>query len=548
MTSTSRKKNSWIGLLLLLWLLVPVPTQAQSNDALSLSVTPTLFEMAAEPTQVWRSNVKVINNNRTNLRVYANVVNFAPQGETGQGKFLPVFEEVTDGSTLAEWIEISSEPIDLSPGASEQIPFTVTVPPDATPGGHFAAIMIGTRPPDGGESFKIQTSQIVTSLFFVRIAGDVVEEGSIREFRTVKNFYQTPEVDFEVRFENKGNVHIQPQGEILITNMWGKERGKIPINSQTHFGNVLPNSVRKFEFSWKGEYEFTDIGRYSAQLSLGYGSDQRKFVTSTTYFWIIPVKPVATVLGTLVAIVLFILWAVRAYVRRMLALSGYERVPHSPRQFKREGDILIERRSQIVAPVKAGYLDLSARLEQTKAFMDTLKTLLAFVWLYRLFFGALVVAILIIAVIVYFISSVLTETRDYEVTIGNPNAPVTLSSEKIIYDEQQAQDPLLVKEPTTTIVSTSSVQSFRLEIVNSSDIPGAGAAMQRLLEPEYTVSALESDFGESKERSVIVYHKDLQKEALALRELLGDFILSALPPESEERTITIYIGNDDDAE
>jgi len=516
---------------------------AQSNNSVSLSVTPTLFEMAAAPQQVWSSNVKVINNNRFSLTVYANAVNFAPQGETGQGKFLPVFEQVTEGATLAEWIDITNEPITLAPGDSYQIPFTVTVPADAAPGGHFAAIMIGTRPPDTAETFRINTSQIVTSLFFVRIAGDVIEDGSIREFRTTETFLSTPNVNFEVRFQNKGNVHIQPQGEILIKNMWGKERGVIPINHRTHFGNVLPDSIRMFEFNWKGESQFSDIGRYSAELSLAYGRDERKFATSRTYFWVVPVKSVLTVLGVVIASVLFVLWAVKAYVRRMLALEGYQPVSRGANQFRREGDVLIERRKTIQAPVRAGWLDLTERLNKAKAFAETLKALMIFVWSYRLFFGSVLVLVAIILLAWIFVLAVTEDVRDYEVTIENPDANITISSEEIIYDKQYGVEG--GSPPATDAsVKATTTQGFILEIINSSNTVGAAAAMQRQLEPTYRVSSLRSDFGAAKERSVIVYHKDLQDDALALRALLGDLILSALPPEAEEMNITIYIGND----
>ena len=235
-----------VGLVLLL------PTLMYAQSGLSLSVTPTLFEMSAVPSQTWNSSVKIINNNKTDITVYAQVVNFAPQGEQGEGKFLPVFEKATEGSTLAEWISISSEPILIEPEKSFSIPFTVSVPQNAAPGGHFAAILIGTKPPKTDGSIKVQTSQIVTSLFFVKIAGDVKEEGTVREFRVVNSFVDTPKANFEVRFENKGNVHLQPQGEIVITNMWGKERGIIPIsekdcspsqensNLRILFGNTLP--------------------------------------------------------------------------------------------------------------------------------------------------------------------------------------------------------------------------------------------------------------------------------------------------------------------
>lgn len=504
--------------------------------------------MSAVPGQTWSSSVRVINNNRHSLTVYASVVNFAPQGETGQGKFIPIFEDFTEGTTLAEWFEITSEPIVIPPEDSMGVPFTVRVPADASPGGHFAAIMIGTRPPDPDESFQIKTSQVVTSLFFARVAGDVIEDGSIREFSVVDSFVDRPKVDFAVRFQNDGNVHLQPQGEILITNMWGKERGVIPINHQTHFGNVLPDSIRKFEFTWRGEQSLTDIGRYTAVLTLGYGQDGKKFVSSKAYFWVVPVKAVLAVVGSIFAFVFLLVLLVRMYVRRMLSLAGvspreeYQRA--SARTYVREGDIQIGKNVSFKAPIKQGVDDLSRQLEQGPTLFAKLRGLGSFILSYKWFFGGALLVVFFSIVGWYFIADVTTERKDYEVTIDNAGHDLTISSEQVMYDQgvvEEAATPSTIQEERS--------QLFTLGIVNSSEVPGAGAQLQKQLESEgYIVDELRSDLENTKERTVIVYDVSLQDEALALSKVLNNALLSALPEGAASSTavasVTIFLGNE----
>lgn len=513
-------------------------------SGLSLSITPTLFEMSVQPQQSWNSSVKVINNNRTPLTVYADVVNFEPQGEFGRGKFSPVFEDFTEGKTLAEWMTVPDEPIVIPPEGSVQVPVAVQVPEDAAPGGHFAAILIGTVPPEDDKPLQIATSQIVTSLFFVRIAGDVVENGTVRTFVAKDSFLSSPEATFEVRFENKGNVHLQPRGEIVITNMWGKERGIVPINHETHFGNVLPESIRKFEFTWKGEQSFTDIGRYKAALTLAYGRDEQKFTTQSTYFWVVPIKQVLTVLGSLFAILWFVSWVIRAYVRRMLDMAGVEAyVPPSQRKGRvvKKGDVLISEKVSVQAPLKAGVHDFKSKIERTKAFKDTLEVLFNFVLQYKKFFISIIALIVLSVVVWNFFGQVMQSQRDYEVTIENPDTDITISSEEILYERNQHN---LAK---TTKQATSTQQTFLLTITNSSDTPGAAAALQSRLENDgYVVTSLQSDFGAVKPRTVIVYDVRLQEEALALSKILDNALLSAQPTEDENTklSITIFVGDD----
>jgi hypothetical protein len=60
------------------------------------------------------------------------------------------------------------------------------------------------------------------------------------------------------------------------------------------------------------------------------------------------------------------------------------------------------------------------------------------------------------------------------------------------------------------------------------------------------VSDLQSDFGETKKRSVIVYSSSLTEEALDLSKKLGGVLLSADTASStaQAATITLYVGDD----
>ncbi len=316
-----QKLYSGSKILLLLFFFVPVYAQAQ--DSITLSISPTLYDMSAEPGQEWRSNLKVINVNKFDLTVYAEVVNFAPQGEGGDGRFFPVDPTESDGSSLAEWFTITHEAIVIPREKTVEVPFSVKVPDNASPGGHFAAILVGTKPPETtpGQA-KLQTAQVVTSLFFAKVAGDVIESGTIREFTTNKSIFSSPEATFTLRFENKGNVHLKPQGDIKIYNMWGEERGAIPINQYTNFGNVLPNSIRKFLLTWKGEWSASDIGRYTAVATLGYGTDEKQFTSSKTIFWVLPIKLLSAIIISWILFFVLVTWLVRVYVKQMLSMAG----------------------------------------------------------------------------------------------------------------------------------------------------------------------------------------------------------------------------------
>ena len=536
------------GAVLLLFFLTPFLAFAQSS--LTLSVTPTLFEMSANPGQIWESSVKVVNNNAFDITVFPSVVNFRPQGETGQGQLLPVLEASTEGTTLAEWIELSSDPITIPKEQSKTIPFTVMVPEDASPGGHFAAILVSTNPPEN-ENLAVKTAQVVTSLFFVRVSGDVIEKGDIRSFSATQRFVQKPEATFALRFENKGNVHLQPQGDITILNMWGKERGKIPINYRTHFGNVLPGSIRKFDFSWSGEQSISDIGRYKAVVSLAYGIDQKQFSTRSTYFWVIPVKSLLITLGSFLVLVFGVLWGVKLYVRRMLSLAG---VPtggfhaeveerHSHEHEPTEGDITITSYRSIAAPVHLGLKDLRARFANREGIIGKIRALLGFVSAYRLFFAGVTIFVIAVVALVLYISDVTNDKKSYDITIDNPDAEVSMTSEEILYTDIATENGL----PELGV----SGQAYEIGLANTSGVAGTAAETAAMLaEKGYTVAKITTEKSRIDKRTVIVADPSLQQEALALSKLMKGVPLSTRPASStmELPNITIFVGQDRIAE
>ena len=401
-------------------------------SSLSLSVTPPLFQLSIKPGDVWQSSIRVVNPNDFAITVYPEVVNFSPEGEGGNGRFIPILHSDETKLTLAEWIDISEGTYVLEPGRSQDISFIVDVPKDAAPGGHFAAILISTEPPKTtNEPLALATSQTVTSLFFVRIEGDVIEKGDIREFSVLSRSLEAPEAEFSLRFENKGNVHIQPRGNIRIKNMWGKERGVIPINNDSHFGNVLPGSIRDFRFTWEGERSLADIGRYEAEVALAYGQDESQSAVAVTHFWIIPIRGALITLGILVTIILAVTWMIRLYIRHMLILAGIDPDARTEKSTSVKTPETAKRTS-ILSPLKEGALELTHRFRDVHRLIDVVVTLIGFMKHYWRFFAAVIALILIFITLVHYIERVTTTDTSYEVGIQHGDYVETLTDEDIL--------------------------------------------------------------------------------------------------------------------
>lgn len=539
MTSTLNL-NSRIGLFITICsislglLAAPSVTKAQSN-ALSLSVSPTLYEMSADPGQVWQSSLRIINPNPYPITVYGNTVNFKPRGESGLPNFIPLVDEVLATSTLASWIQLAEPEVTIPAEQTVELPFSINVPEGAAPGGHFAAIFVGTKPPaDRPDRPQLETAQIVSSLIFLRVSGDVIEDAAIRSFRTTSAIVNKPEATFELRFENSGNVHVQPQGEIEIFNMWGQERGVVPVNRDTLFGNVLPESVRKFTFTWSGAWSIADIGRYRAVATLAYGANARNFTSSEAAFWVIPWKPLLLIIGIAGLFIYLVSIFLRWYINRMLQLAGVQHdaavnsVPQTTQK------------PSVVAPLERGMLDLRSDFTERSRTSGVLRGAFAVAVTRRR--SVLIGAVLIACVVffVWFIAQALTDDRAYEIEIQNSAGSVSVNSEEIAYQERTRST---VGERPSETTATSGP---RIAIVNRSGESGLAAEARMLLEAAgIPIAQLKADLAGTQNNTVVVYDPDLQDQALEISQLLGGALLSAYTNDAETtEDITIYIGAD----
>jgi hypothetical protein len=297
---------------------------AQNADNIGLTITPPLVKNKMEPGGIWNSTVKVVNNGKQPIDIYVQVADYK-SGENGGPEFIQNQDRYETASyALSQWIEVGSGPYNIDAQKSAEIPYSIVLPATADPGGHYAALLIGTRPKGDIHGSGLQISSLLASLIMLEVTGDILERGQIREFSAGKIIFTEPDVKFNVNFENTGNVHLLPQGEISITDWFGRKKGRITINHATDYGNVLPKSIRKWDFTWRQDKNIFEMGRYRAELVLGYGSQARQTDTHILYFWLIYPKLILIILGPILAAVVLIFLSLKFYIRRAIIRTSQE--------------------------------------------------------------------------------------------------------------------------------------------------------------------------------------------------------------------------------
>lgn len=496
---------------------------ANAQQVISFSVSPTIFDMTANPGQTWKTSVRIINPNSFDLQLYADAVNFVPREESGIPEFIPVEEFPGEKKSFASWVQLP-ETILVPAQRTVELPVVVSVPEDGDPGGHFAAILIGTKPPvDANSDSGVSTAQIISSLLFLRVTGDISEIASIRSFRSASAILEKPKTTFEIRVENKGNVHVQPQGEIVIYNMWGQERGVVSVNQKKLFGNVLPKSIRKYQFDWESEWSIADIGRYTAKVVLTYGNTSKQSLVAETSFWVIPWKWVLLTLSILALFVYGFVTAIKLYIRKVLALSG---VSEFTRPMEKSTTLTPKTKPlNIAAPIEMGMLDLRSKLSKSAGFKEKTIVYLLFVKQYRIFFLSIIGVVVFVSMLVWYFGE---GSRERSFTVTNESGEVVSTDAE--------------KPKAKTVTGTKQ----NIQVVNRSGSKEAAKIFEEKAEAAgYAINDIVEEKGLSDSRTVIVFSPSLTDIALKLSSLLKNAPLSALPESSDDDPeITIFLGSD----
>lgn len=285
-----------------------------------VSISPAVIDETLDPGVEQSFTMKVTNLNDRDQKFYVFARNIK-----GTNNGVPIF--VSDdleatGYELADWITLSVDEIELPARGSVNLDFKISVPDNASPGGHFGGVFISVDPPEiekSGAAVGYQVANIID----IRVNGDVVEEAQIRQFSTSKYLHGSQNVTFDVTIQNEGNVMIRPSGPLEIFNMLGKQVGNLTFNTE-QFG-VFPGERKVFNnIVWEGDS--VGFGRYEAILSPVYGDyGAKKTMSSTVTFWILPMSIIGPALGVLAFILLTVYVFVRIYIKRSLAHMNYGR-------------------------------------------------------------------------------------------------------------------------------------------------------------------------------------------------------------------------------
>lgn len=280
-----------------------IPAVPVSAAGQALEILPPVVNVSANPGETVKTQVAVRNISTGKLVVTNEINDFTADGEGGNPKILLDTDETTPYS-LKDWVRPLAV-INLNARQLKDVSVTIDVPRDAAPGGYYAVVRFtGTAPQLDGTGVSLSAS--LGALIFLTVKGQANESMQLEEFFVTKEgktrgVYESAPLTFVERIKNTGNIHQQPGGQVMITDMFGKKVAAVNVNLPPR--NVLPGSTRRFEQPLDSTVIGNKIlfGRYTAEMKITYGTN-KQVLTAKTSFWVIPYKLLAIgIIGLIVA-------------------------------------------------------------------------------------------------------------------------------------------------------------------------------------------------------------------------------------------------------
>ncbi len=253
---------------------------------------------------------------------------------TSSGSFILKFDH-EDQTGIGDWSSVEKKQIKIKPDERLDIPFTITLPADLTPGQYVGGIVIeyGTaqsesevgqcQSENGCESSFVTVKTRIGARIYITIPGSVEEKIEMTDFQFFTTLTGQPK--FRFRIENKGNVVYQPIAKIEIRDA----DGNLYDSFSKSLGTIMSDSTTEPTISWDKEIPL--FAKFSATASVTFnkrfqGSEKGTMhgaaVTRTAEFWIIPWTYI------IYSILLILICSVVCYFRAIKyrkALAGSEK-------------------------------------------------------------------------------------------------------------------------------------------------------------------------------------------------------------------------------
>lgn len=150
-----------------------------ANAAINYTLTPLKYEIEVEPWEVVNRSAQIRNNGPETVTLGTATSDFQANWINGTPTFVRYSELVNPDQELSSWISIDQASITLAPWETKWITFSITVPVNATPWGHYAAVFFKNPNSESSSGAEIGINVDYWVLLLVNVEWEIVVDVEI---------------------------------------------------------------------------------------------------------------------------------------------------------------------------------------------------------------------------------------------------------------------------------------------------------------------------------------------------------------------------------
>ncbi len=282
----------------------------------SIGYAPVSQELHISPGETYSDKITVWHQSESDMK-YSIVIRGFKQIEDhpGTAVLLSEEEEMKSETSAASWFRAETEEVVIPPQHNFEMNYLIEVPEEAAPGEYYAQIFFYTTQEEFTDTDSVMAYSNIAGgpTFLIRTGQEMDEEISLLEFKSTNKFYENPQITLNTSVHNTGNVHLKPNGVIVLKNMFGQELDSIEFNPGRRA--LIRDSFATYVTEWESNYLLTDegklaVGPITAELTLYYKSESPGYhpITAETEFWILQWKLGLAILGAIIVLI----WTIKA--------------------------------------------------------------------------------------------------------------------------------------------------------------------------------------------------------------------------------------------
>ena len=202
----------------------------------------------------------------------------------------PDFTASVANADAYQWVQFDQVRHHIEPNQTIKVPYTIRIPKDAAPGGHYGVLFAETQP--SGKVESVARKKRVGMIMYATVKGQYLMEGKQLDSAIAFLQFRAP-LTANVTVQNDGNSDFLVNAEYKVSDIFGRQK-----YSEAKDYPVLPKTKRQITLNWDGAPWF---GLYKVEVKTSF-LDQKHSDSSYVLIaprWLLIVLAVTIVGGVL---------------------------------------------------------------------------------------------------------------------------------------------------------------------------------------------------------------------------------------------------------